>query len=173
MALIFAEKVKYNSTAFLNRVKDIASTLGFPADWLMLCINFETGGTFSPSVKNPSSSATGLIQFMEATARDLGTTTAQLAAMTNVQQLDYVYKYLAKVQKTYGAFNHPVDLYLAIFYPAAIPKPLDYRFPNNVYAVNKVFDVNKRGYFTKADVQEKLLSTAPAGYAATFKKKIQ
>lgn len=169
--LLFIEKVKLNSTAFAKRVTDIASALGIPADWLMVVMNFETAGTFSPSVRNPQSSATGLIQFMEATAKDLGTTTAALAQMTNVQQLDYVYKYLAKVQRTYGSFNDVVDVYLAVFYPASIPKPLDYVYPNRVFAVNKVFDTNKDGRITKAEIKEKILATVPAQYRENIKKK--
>lgn len=171
MALLFIEKVKINSTAFASRVKDIASNLGIPADWLMIVMNFETGGSFSPSVKNPLSSATGLIQFMEATAQDLGTTTAALAQMTNVQQLDYVYKYLARVQKTYGQFNHLVDVYLAVFYPASIDDSLDFVYPNRVYAVNKGFDINGDGRILKSEIQDKILATVPAAYREQIKKK--
>lgn len=40
-----------------------------------------------------TSGATGLIQFMPATAQGMGTTTAALAAMSAVQQLDYVQRY--------------------------------------------------------------------------------
>src|SRR5690349_113325 len=52
------------------------------ADWLMACMAFETGLTFSPSVRNPASSATGLIQFMDATAKGLDTTTQALAKLS-------------------------------------------------------------------------------------------
>jgi hypothetical protein len=56
---------------------------------------FETGGTFSPSQKNAAgSSVIGLIQFMSTTAKNLGTSTSELAKMTAVEQLNYVEKYL-------------------------------------------------------------------------------
>jgi hypothetical protein len=171
--LLFQEKILTNQAAFIARVIGICSTLGFPPDWLMIVMNFETGGTFSPSVKNPGSSATGLIQFMSSTALDLGTTTAKLAAMTNVEQLEYVYKYLVMVQRQRGSFNNLVDVYLAVFYPASIDDGLDYVYPDSIYAANKGFDLNKDGRILKSEIQEKILSTVPAQYRETIKKKIQ
>jgi hypothetical protein len=50
----------------------------------MACMAFEKGETFSPCVKNPGSSATGLIQFMSSTAKSLGTTTNDLCKMSAV-----------------------------------------------------------------------------------------
>ena len=61
---------------------------------LMACMAFESGETFSPSIKNAAGSgATGLIQFMPSTAVGLDTTTAQLAQMTATEQLEYVRRY--------------------------------------------------------------------------------
>lgn len=56
---------------------------------------FKTGETFSPKERNKAgSNGTGLIQFMEATAKSvLGTSAKSLAAMSDIQQLDYVEKY--------------------------------------------------------------------------------
>lgn len=61
--------------------------------------------------------ATGLIQFMPATAAGLGTTTQAIYKMTNVQQLDYVYKYFVPYK---GKLKNYADLYLATFYPRAL-----------------------------------------------------
>lgn len=171
MSLLFAEKVKINSTAFIKRVKDVASILGIPPEWLMIVMNYETAGTFSPSVRNPHSSATGLIQFMAATARDLGTTTDELARMTNVQQLDYVLKYLQNVQRAHGSFNRLVDVYLAVFYPASIRQPETFVYPDRVYAVNRGFDVNGDGRITKLEIENKILATVPVEYREQVKKK--
>lgn len=169
--ILFENYITTNRAAFISRVKEIATKIDVPADWLMLVMAFETGKTFSPSAKNPYSSATGLIQFMDSTARELGTTTAQLAAMSNVQQLDYVEKYLLMRKKQYGMFNHPVDLYLSVFYPAAIKKPMDYVFPNWVYSANKVFDRNRDQQITKSEIQDKILSYVPAQQREQLKKK--
>jgi len=51
----------------------------------MACMALETGENFNTSTKNPNSTATELIQYMSATAKDLGTTTTRLAAMTHVE----------------------------------------------------------------------------------------
>jgi hypothetical protein len=65
----------------------------------MAAMAFETGETFSPSIKNKASGATGLIQFMRSTAKGSGTTTAALAEMTAVDQLDFVEKISEAVQE--------------------------------------------------------------------------
>lgn len=143
---------KLVSKQFADKVKFIAFRLGMNPDYIMTVMAFETGKTFSPVVKNPLSSATGLVQFMSDTAVALGTTTAKLAAMTDLQQLDYVEKYFAVQQKSYGPLKTLVDTYLSVFYPAAIKKEHTYQFSPSVTAVNKVFDHNKDGIMTKADV---------------------
>lgn len=118
--LIFANKVKTNREQFIKRVIEISRLLKIDPNWLMILINAESAGTFSASVKNPKGGATGLIQFMPNTAKGLGTSTDALAKMTNVQQLDYVYKYF----KPYtGKIKSYYDLYLATFFPAVIGKP--------------------------------------------------
>ena len=82
------------SLAFRNRVKDIAANLQTDPNFLMACMAFESGETFSPSIKSKAGSgATGLIQFMPTTAQALGTTTQKLAAMSAVKQFDYIEKY--------------------------------------------------------------------------------
>lgn len=79
------------SQTFKERVIWIAQDLGFDPNWLMDCMAFESGESFSPSVRNGAGSgATGLIQFMPSTARALGTTTDRLAAMTAEDQLNFV-----------------------------------------------------------------------------------
>lgn len=58
-----------------------------------------TGERFRANTVNRASGATGLIQFMPSTAKQLGTTTDKLAAMTEVDQLDYVAKYFVSQKK--------------------------------------------------------------------------
>jgi hypothetical protein len=55
---------------------------------------YETGGTLSPSARNKRTNATGLIQFMPATARGLGTNIDALSQMSPQEQLVFVQKYL-------------------------------------------------------------------------------
>ena len=109
------------SQTFKERVQWIADDLLMPAKgagWIMGVSAFETGETFSPSVKNlAGSSGTGLIQFMSFTAKSMGTTVEALAKMTAEDQLNYVYKYFAPYK---GRLNTLGDVYLAVLYPKAM-----------------------------------------------------
>jgi hypothetical protein len=75
---------------FKSKVIEVGKDLSIDPNYIMACMALETGEKFNTSTKNPNSTATGLIQFMSATAKDLGTTTTRLAAMTHVEQMDYV-----------------------------------------------------------------------------------
>lgn len=136
---------------FRVRVREIAGNLNIDPSWLMAVMGFETGYTFSSSIKNPGSSATGLIQFVSSTAKSLGTTTTALARMTPVQQLDYVEKYFNQYK---GRINNIGDCYMAVFWPAAIGKPDSYVIatsPSSVYNANAGLDVNRDGTITRGE----------------------
>ncbi len=112
------------SEDFCQRVREIADSLDTDPNYLMACMAFESGETFSPSVENAAGSgATGLIQFMPSTAEDLGTTAEELASMTAEEQLDYVEEYF-KPHK--GKLKSIEDVYMAILWPKAVGKPSDY-----------------------------------------------
>jgi len=79
---------------FKRKTITISRRLNMDPSHLMAIMAFETSRSFDPSITNRAGSgATGLIQFMPATARDLGTTTSRLALMNAVEQLDYVERY--------------------------------------------------------------------------------
>jgi hypothetical protein len=147
------------SALFRERVWWIADNLTeyqkapFDAGKLMACMAWESGETFSASVKNMAGSgATGLIQFMPATARDmLGTTTAKLALMTAEDQLNYVYKYFKKTIDQRGPVTSLEDMYMAILLPSAVGKPSTHPlFTKGVaYRQNAGLDSNKDGIVTK------------------------
>jgi len=81
------------TAAFKIKIIEICEYLAVSPDFMMSCIAFESGETFSSSIKNAAGSeATGLIQFMPSTAKALGTTVEKLERMTPVEQLDYVKK---------------------------------------------------------------------------------
>lgn len=124
-------------------------------NWYMACMAFETGETFSPSIKNPGSTAVGLIQFLEATARALGTTTAKLAAMTRMEQLEYVWLYFRNFIRDTGKRPKTLeDVYMVIHWPRAVG--LDnsatmYTQGTSAYKVNAGLDLNKDGVITKQE----------------------
>lgn len=131
---------------------EMADRLGTNADWIAACMSVETGGTFSPSIRNPNGGATGLIQFMPATAKRLGTTTADLAAMSAEAQLEYVEAYFRPFT---GRLRSPDDVYIAIFTPAHVGKPSENVISSEgeaIYDANKGLDKNGDGVITNGDV---------------------
>lgn len=173
--LIWGGKV---SCEFRKKVVEICKDL-WPKNYmvmannLMACMAWETGESFSPSAKNPKSSATGLIQFMADTAKELGTTTSTLAKMTAVMQLDYVKKYFENIRNKNYEF---VDFYLRILFPASMGKldehvvfsrdgeglnknDRNYKERINAYGVNAGFDTNPKygngdGMVTKGEIKK-------------------
>ena len=137
------------------------------ANWLMSAIAFETGETFSPSVKNAAGSgATGLIQFMPSTAKGLGTTTADLAKMSAVDQLFYVEQYFRPYAKRIASLP---DMYMAILLPKYIGQPDDsVLFSEGVaYRQNSGLDTDKDGVVTKLEAAAKVTEKFMKGYAFT------
>lgn len=125
----------------LSALMKLGDKYGIPFEWLVNLINFESGRTFNPAIRN-SIGATGLIQFLPSTASGLNTSTDALSKMTFRQQLVYVDRYLysilrkhlnaqGKVPKTFTQG----DLFMAIFYPVAVGRP-GFSFPENVRKAN-------------------------------------
>lgn len=151
------------SSIFRDRVRWIAQQLGFDPSWLMAAMYFESGGTFSSSITNPASGAGGLIQFLERTANNLGTTLAIMLGMNPADQLNYVYKYLAPYA---GRLKTPADLYMAILYPAAIGQPdsfVLFRRGTLAYTQNAALDLNKDGVITKGEAVAPVLARLSQG----------
>lgn len=163
--LAWGQKV---SKPFRDRLLQIAANLKVDPNYLMACMAFESGETFSPSITNAAGSgAVGLIQFMPSTAQALGTTSQQLAGMSAVKQLDYVEKYF---QPRAGKLKSLEDVYMAILWPVAIGKPLDYvlfdksdpAHPKR-YIQNAGLDFNRDGKITKAETAAKVRAKLERG----------
>ena len=146
--------------AFMGEVRRVSNKWGFSPNDLMAVINFETGGTFDPSIRNPQkgSTATGLIQFIGSTARGLGTTVDELAQMSRAEQMLYVDKYLEQFgDRAKGASLE--DLYMLILNPVSAGKPADtplFTRGTQRYEMNKSLDVNEDGVITKAEATERV-----------------
>lgn len=146
--LVWGAKV---SQEFRAKVREIAKRQNIEANWLMAVMAFETGNSFLPYEKNPTSGATGLIQFLPSTAKSLGTTTTRLARMTAVEQLDWVEKYFAQYQ---GRIHNLGDTYMAVFAPVGLGKPDSftlYTSPSAAYNQNAGLDKQRKGYITRGD----------------------
>jgi hypothetical protein len=155
------------SVLFRQKIRTIAANLRTDANFLMACMAFESGESFSPAKRNPVSGATGLIQFMPKTAEGLGTTTAALAAMTAEDQLDFVAKYFAGNEGKLAALS---DVYMAILFPVAVGKPDDFVLfarngPNAVaYQQNSGLDLDHDGRVTKAEAASKVADALARGF---------
>ena len=119
-----------------SSIDTIARKLSIDPRHLDALINFETGGTYNPLIKNPYSSARGLIQITDAAARDIGFSDSLDAVTRNPdfdsQMNNVVYPYL----KRYAPYPTLQSLYMAVFYPAARTVPPDTIFPESVRKVN-------------------------------------
>jgi hypothetical protein len=118
---------------------------------------FESAETFSPSITNAAGSgATGLIQFMDRTAKDLGTTLDDLRRMTAVEQLYWVEKYFKRYASRIKSLP---DMYMAILLPKYIGQPDDavlFSDPNIGYRQNSKLDFNSDGHITKLEATDRI-----------------
>ena len=168
--LIFEDKIKQNKTDFVNKVNLIAENLNTNPNYLMALMYSES--RLNPAAQNLkfplyNGPATGLIQFTPDTAQILGTSIDQLKAMSNVEQLDFVYKYFLPFK---GKLTDYFNTYMACFFPAAIGKPDYWIFETAkikrtaVAKQNPAIDLNQDGKITVAEFKSFLLKTIPAQF---------
>ena len=153
MELAWGKKV---SPAFKRRVIEISAELGMDPNNLMAAMAFESARTFRADIENPFSGAAGLIQFMPATAKGLGTSTAALKKMTPVAQLEFVRRYFLPQKSRLNDLN---DVYMAILWPRAVGRPASHVWFVNgsrQYSQNKGLDVNFDGVVTKAEAASRV-----------------
>lgn len=122
----------------MTALQETAAKLKVDPAWLWALIQFESGG--NPAARNKTTGARGLIQFMHATARELGYKNADDLYEKNPtfdQQLKSpVYQYL----KRYSPFPTKQSLYMAVFYPAARSWAPQQYFPEIVRKQNPGID---------------------------------
>lgn len=172
MNLAWGKKV---SPTFAARVIQMCHQFGWELDhasWLMSCMAFESGETFSPSIRNAAGSgAVGLIQFMPSTAFLLNTTAEGLAAMSAEDQLYFVSKYFTP----YASRIHTLsDMYMAILLPKYIGKSDDaVLFSGGIsYRQNSGLDTNKDGIVTKLEASAKVQAKLARGLMPAFAAEI-
>jgi hypothetical protein len=119
-------------------LQNAATAIGVDPVLLGNAIAFESG--WRTNARNPSSGATGLIQWMpgsRGSAVELGTSTDAILVMSPMQQLDLVRRYFQLPRiRSHGPLKTQLDVYMAIFYPDAIGKGPGYVFPQSVQASN-------------------------------------
>lgn len=154
------------SEEFKEKVVQVAADIETDPNFLMAIMSFESGGSFSPKIKNPLSGATGLIQFMPKTALALGTSISALEKMTAVAQLDVVAQYFKPFK---GRLKTLEDAYMAVLFPKAIGKGSGFvLFKKGTlqYKQNNGLDVNGDGSITVGEaaklVRDRLGTASPA-----------
>ena len=138
---------------FIRGVEAMAERIGTQPEYLLAVMSFETGGSFSPGVRNAAGSgATGLIQFMPATARELGTSTDALSRMSATEQLQYVERYFAR-RSDPGDLNTLEGVYTTVLYGSPRPDPSSTLFSSGTaaYRMNAPLDLNRDGRITAGE----------------------
>lgn len=170
--MVYENLITENRPAFLAKLAEISAKLKVVPDWLMVVFKVES--SVDHRKINPVSGATGLIQFMPATATGLGTSTFALRNMTNVQQLDYVYRYFAPFA---GRINSITDLYTITFFPRALGQPDSYILQTatlkagTIAAQNRAYDINRDNQITYKELKDSINARIPSEALIFLKKK--
>lgn len=140
----------------------MATRNGWDVDAIAAVISIESG--FSPSAKSPVATASGLIQFIDSTAKALGIPggAAAVRSMSAVDQLPWIEKYY---RGRFGSRRpRPVDFYLA-GWGTGIGQPDSYVLARedaeltfaggtqNLYTLNAGLDTNGDGVITVGDLR--------------------
>ncbi|MDX2247610.1 MAG: transglycosylase SLT domain-containing protein [Bacteroidia bacterium] len=157
---------------FEEKVVEVAATLDVPPEWLMAVMYSES--RLNPSVINRrGSGATGLIQFMVPTVRELNDRLGTNYYMSDIRkmeahdQMELVREYLQTVRERYGEYDSLTDLYLAILYPKALEYGTGYTLyskPTKMYNQNIGLDENKDGSVTVSDISERMKRLFPTAF---------
>lgn len=146
-------------------ISEVAKRLSIPYSWLYGLIAFESN--FDPQAKNPYSSARGLIQVIDSTAKSVFRVNDSLELVSrfpsfNEQIHNVVYPYL----KQFFPFPTKQSLYMAVFFPLARNVPPETTF-YDIYKSNsakfknwiesyKIFARQNPGIRTVADYVDRV-----------------
>lgn len=154
MNLLNVRNLETTTPGFRAELVRMAQRLDLLPDPIAAVIAIESG--FNAQARNPSG-AVGLIQFMPATAKGLGTSTEELLGMNATAQLEYVEKFLKRTKLRLG--SPPGDYYMAVFMPALVGMPNETVIASAgdaVYRQNKGLDFDRDGVLRVADVKNVL-----------------
>ena len=140
----------------------VAKNIGVSPNDLAAVISFETGGTFSPSAKNPTSSATGLIQFMKGSGgtkgQYYGMSRDKFGSLSFDEQMKYVERYFKERDGRFKAGNEGkntvADVYTAVtgYGYRDVPQYNKKGKRIDPYFLNRVWDSNGDGYIAKGEM---------------------
>lgn len=138
-------------------LSEVAKKLGVPPDWLYAQINFESGGTWDPKIKNPNSSARGLIQFMNATAVNMGYKDSLDLVENNPTISSQLKGPVFEYYKKFMPFPNAQSFFLSVFLPKyRNSSPDTIIYDGDLNRQKKFRDANP-GIMTVGDYTEKLM----------------
>lgn len=146
-------------------INAVANDLGVPVEWLINLIAFESN--FDPKAANPYSSAKGLIQFIDETARSLGYQDSQDLIDTENTFSKQMYGPVLTYLRRYAPYASKGELYMSVFYPAYRNSAPDREFPQYVQDVNPGI-VTIQDYVDKVDAMGQDVVPAAGAFAAAI-----
>ena len=141
-----------NQNDFMAEVNRVSNRFGINPNDLLALMRSES--SLNPQAVNPTTGATGLIQFMPKTARSLGTTVEELRNMSAAQQMRFIEKYFESVNLPRGASAG--TLYAYVFLPGRAQRQILARAGENFYEANRGLDMNKDGIITIEDLDMRM-----------------
>lgn len=192
--LIFQWKVE---SSFVPTMRAGSARLGLDPNWVMAIMAVETVSSFKPCIRNPYTAATGLIQFMPDTARELGTSIDALCGMSQTTQWRYVEEYLRRKIRAHGRPRDLGSTYMLVFTPIMTQRPdseavtwavrggrelkmisdgrpcrVNGKMRKQAYCQNQVYDyAPKDGRVTKFEAAEAIRKKYKEGYAGCTRKR--
>lgn len=120
----------------VKALNEVAASVGIQPGDLYKLIDFETARTWNPLIKNKYSSARGLLQFTDETARELGYKDSLDLVTKNNSVESQLYFPVLKYLSSRKPFPTKQSLYMSVFYPKAREWPASKQFPEKVQALN-------------------------------------
>lgn len=135
----------------------LCDSFDYNANHLSKVIEHESG--YKTHALNPSTKASGIIQFLPSTARGLGTSAASIRKMSFRSQLKLTMKYLKSIESmTNTQIQDSIDMYLAVFHPKTLKqrysrgRTVIFRRGTEGYRLNSNNDLNRDGDIDIYDV---------------------
>lgn len=148
---------------FMSEVNRVSARFGINPTDLLAVMRSES--SLNPRAVNPTTGASGLIQFMPRTAASLGTSVEAIRQMSAVEQMRYVERYFESVGVRPG--SSAGRLYAYVFLPGRAGREVLTAAGENFYEANRGLDVDRDGRITIADLDVRLARFGSGTAAAT------
>jgi hypothetical protein len=145
------------SPAALRALADIADRNGWDADAIVAVMSYESGCDSTKKNADPRSSASGLLQWIDKTARAMfGISAAELRQRSDVEQVGFVERWF---RSAFGSYRPRFVDYYLVGWGSSPGRPMSDVLADKIgahadlYAQNAGLDANKDGQITVADLE--------------------